>query len=269
MEVRAVLELVTALDGPLVVVSDSTYVVNCWRDQWWKGWLAKGWKNSQRKPVANRDLWEPLVEVFRTRSEFAMEWVKGHGGDPMNDLVDRLAVAASYERVGSGDGAPPADLLEQEDRPGRSASGEPARRTDGRVPEGWKLVVTGAREVAGDHDDLVDRIAEIVAAQQVLHPDLVVLTGLRPGSETVGALAARAASVPYVAILPYPDPMAGRPEVDQTAFQRLLDGARDVVTLERKRPVDLEGRRSSLQRRDGWMRSAADGAIVITDGSDP
>lgn len=288
MEVRAVLELVTALDGPLVVVSDSTYVVNCWRDQWWKGWLAKGWKNSQRKPVANRDLWEPLVEVFRTRSDLAMEWVKGHGGDPMNDLVDRLAVAASYERVGSGDGTPPADLLEQEDRPGRSASRapaggiatgepasgeptsvEPARRTDGRVPEGWKLVVTGVREVAGDHDDLVGRIAEIVAAQQVLHPDLVVLTGLRPGSETVGALAARAASVPYVAILPYPDPMAGRPEVDQAAFQRLLDGARDVVTLERKRPVDLEGRRSSLQRRDGWMRSAADAAIVITDGNDP
>ncbi len=283
MEVRAVLEAVTALDGPLVVVSDSTYVVNCWRDQWWKGWLAKGWKNSQRKPVANRDLWEPLVEVFRTRSDLAMEWVKGHGGDPMNDLVDRLAVAASYERVGSGDGAPPSSLLEQEDRPGRpapasrpaaaggAASGEPARRTDGRVPEGWRLVVTGLRDgLGGDGDgDLVDRIAEIVAAQQVLHPDLVVLSGLRPGSETVGARAALAASVPFVAVLPYPDPMAGRPEVDQAAFQRLLDGARSVVTLERKRPADLDGRRSSLQRRDGWLRSVADGAIVITDGKDP
>src|SRR4051795_13000109 len=63
MEIRAALEAVRALDGPLVVVSDSTYVVNCFRNRWWKGWHARGWINSQRRPVANRDLWEPLVEV--------------------------------------------------------------------------------------------------------------------------------------------------------------------------------------------------------------
>ena len=37
MEIRAALEAVTTLKGPLVVVSDSTYVVNCFRDQWWAG----------------------------------------------------------------------------------------------------------------------------------------------------------------------------------------------------------------------------------------
>ena len=47
MEIRAVLEAVGHLDGPLVVVSDSTYVVNCWRDRWWQGWIARGWKNSK------------------------------------------------------------------------------------------------------------------------------------------------------------------------------------------------------------------------------
>src|SRR3954463_4432885 len=36
MEIRAALEAVRALRGPLVVVSDSTYVVNCFRDAWWK-----------------------------------------------------------------------------------------------------------------------------------------------------------------------------------------------------------------------------------------
>jgi len=35
MEIRAALEAVRALPGPLVVVSDSTYVVNCFRDGWW------------------------------------------------------------------------------------------------------------------------------------------------------------------------------------------------------------------------------------------
>ena len=48
-------------DGPLLMVSDSTYVVNCFRDRWWQGWLARGWVTSAKKPVANRDLWEPLV----------------------------------------------------------------------------------------------------------------------------------------------------------------------------------------------------------------
>ena len=56
MEIQAAFEAVKALPGPVEVVSDSTYVVNCFRDRWWQGWLARGWTNSQRKPVANRDL---------------------------------------------------------------------------------------------------------------------------------------------------------------------------------------------------------------------
>ena len=31
---------------PVEVVSDSTYVVNCFRDRWWAGWQRNGWKNS-------------------------------------------------------------------------------------------------------------------------------------------------------------------------------------------------------------------------------
>lgn len=95
MEIQAALEAVTALAGPLLVVSDSTYVVNCFRDGWWRGWLARGWLTSAKKPVANRDLWEPLVAVVQERGGIAFQWVKGHSGDRMNDLVDRLAVEAA------------------------------------------------------------------------------------------------------------------------------------------------------------------------------
>jgi ribonuclease HI len=105
MEIAAVLEAVKALDGPLEVVSDSTYVINCFRDRWWEAWLHKHWVNSQRKPVANRDLWEPLIEIVRVR-DIAFRWVKGHSGDPMNDLVDRLAVEAGRTQCG-GQGAAP------------------------------------------------------------------------------------------------------------------------------------------------------------------
>lgn len=99
MEIRAALEAVTSLTGPLVVVSDSTYVVNCFRDKWWAGWLERGWTTSQKKPVANRDLWEPLVQAVNRREDVAFQWVKGHSGHEMNDLVDQLAVAASHADV--------------------------------------------------------------------------------------------------------------------------------------------------------------------------
>lgn len=92
MEITAALEAVRALEGPLVVVSDSTYVVNCFRDGWWRGWHARGWLNSAKQPVANRDLWEPFVDLVGERGDVVFRWIKGHSGDPMNDLVDRLAV---------------------------------------------------------------------------------------------------------------------------------------------------------------------------------
>jgi len=110
MELQAVLDAIVRLDGGLEVVSDSTYVVNCFRDRWWEGWLRRGWTNSQKKAVANRDLWEPLIDAYRadpTRVRF--RWVKGHSGDRMNDVVDRLAVEAALCQAGrSGEGEPPA-----------------------------------------------------------------------------------------------------------------------------------------------------------------
>jgi ribonuclease HI len=107
MEITAALEAVRANPGRLEVVSDSTYVVHCFRDRWWEGWMRRGWVNSAKKPVANRDLWEPLVELVRERGDVTFRWVKGHSGDPMNDLVDRLAVEACLtQQDRSGVGAP-------------------------------------------------------------------------------------------------------------------------------------------------------------------
>jgi ribonuclease HI len=80
-------------DEPVRIVADSTFVVNCFWQKWWVRWEANGYRNSNKQPVANADLWKPLVEFERTGNvEWA--WVKGHSGDRLNDLVDGLAVAA-------------------------------------------------------------------------------------------------------------------------------------------------------------------------------
>jgi len=105
MEIMAALEALRTLteDRPatIEVVSDSTYVVNCFKDRWWQGWQRRGWKNTQNKPVANRDLWEPLIELaLASESAVTFRWVKGHSGDRWNDRVDELATRAADRGLG-------------------------------------------------------------------------------------------------------------------------------------------------------------------------
>src|SRR3984957_7402911 len=101
MEVPAVLEALRDLqadagDAGVDVFSDSTYVVNCFRDRWWAGWHRRNWLNTQRKPVANRDLWEPLIKLaLAPEPRVTWQWVKGHSGDRWNDRVDELATEAA------------------------------------------------------------------------------------------------------------------------------------------------------------------------------
>lgn len=118
MELAAALDAVRSIGGAVEVVSDSAYVVNCFRQGWWKGWLARGWINTKKQPVANRDLWEPLIDLYRSRP-VSFRWVKGHGGNKWNDLADRLAVQASLAQEGvEGEGTPPPGHVAISDRDG-------------------------------------------------------------------------------------------------------------------------------------------------------
>ncbi len=88
--------------GAIEVVSDSNYVVKCFTDEWWKGWQRRNWKNTANKPVANRDLWEPLLALALDESvAVSFRWVKGHSGDRWNDRVDELATQAADAGVGA------------------------------------------------------------------------------------------------------------------------------------------------------------------------
>ena len=274
MEITAALEAVRAIEGPMEVVSDSTYVVNCFRDRWWAGWLARGWTNKAKKPVANRDLWEPLIEEYRrdpTRVRF--RWVKGHHTDPMNDLVDRLAVEAARTQEGrTGEGTP--TELGPADAPG--AAGAAGAAADPRVPAGHKVVITGHRPpgVGGYDDnpvadDVRRRLQEILAAKTAMHDDLVVLTGLGLGAEQLGAEAALAAGVPYVAVLPFPDPDSVWPAASKEKFRHLLGHARATVVLQHKAPESRQAAGGALNRRDAWLARQADEAVAVWDGDDP
>ena len=269
MEIQAALEAVRALDGPLVVISDSTYVVNCFRDRWWEGWLARGWMNKAKKPVANRDLWEPLIDAVRADpSRVTFRWVKGHSDDPANDLVDRLAVEAARTQAGrSGDSPPAWESLGPEDAPGAEV--------DPRLPAGRLVVVAGHKppELGGYDANPVSeavraKLAEVLAAKRQIHPDLVLLTGLGLGAEQLAAEAAAEAGVPYVAVLPYPDPDSQWPASSRKVFGALLDGARAVILLQNKAPATKQLAGAALRRRDAWLARHAHEAIAVWDGQD-
>ena len=56
-------------------------------------WKENGWKNSNKEPVKNKDLWEKLVNLCE-QNTINWKWVKGHASNKYNNLADELATKA-------------------------------------------------------------------------------------------------------------------------------------------------------------------------------
>ena len=91
MELVAAIEALNALKGPQQVVlhTDSKYVLEG-INSWLAGWKQRGWKTAAKKPVKNQDLWHALDSAIEPH-EVRWIWVKGHAGDPGNEMADALA----------------------------------------------------------------------------------------------------------------------------------------------------------------------------------
>lgn len=72
------------------VRSDSSYLINCFRQKWYLKWRMNGWKNSKGKTVENKDLWEELL-IFNKDYDITWIHVKGHVGVKYNERCDELA----------------------------------------------------------------------------------------------------------------------------------------------------------------------------------
>jgi len=95
MELLAVilsLEAIKISGVPIVLYSDSSYVVNAVE----KGWLFD-WENKAFKKIKNPDLWKRFLVVLRKHS-ISFVWVKGHDGNIENERCDKLAVLAYQEK---------------------------------------------------------------------------------------------------------------------------------------------------------------------------
>ena len=92
MELTAVIEALKLLkfNCNVKLYSDSAYVVNAFNQKWIYGWMKNGWKNSNKEPVKNKELWEELYSLTKIHNvEFIK--VKGHADNKYNNRCDELA----------------------------------------------------------------------------------------------------------------------------------------------------------------------------------
>ncbi|AJE02869.1 ribonuclease HI [Geobacter pickeringii] len=94
MELTGAIKGLEALSRPcrVVVTTDSQYLVKG-MTEWLRGWIRKGWVNSKKEPVVNRDLWERLLELT-ARHQVEWAWIRGHNGHAENERCDALARGA-------------------------------------------------------------------------------------------------------------------------------------------------------------------------------
>ncbi len=99
MSCIAALECLRGKGLPVVVYSDSAYLINGMQQRWYERWEANGWLNYRRKPVENRDLWERLLRLVRMHN-VVFRKVAGHSGVTQNERADQLARMAIAELNG-------------------------------------------------------------------------------------------------------------------------------------------------------------------------
>ena len=80
----------------LTIFSDSSYLVNCFRNKWYVKWL-----EYDLVGIKNKDLWLKLllfsINTFSIKTIY--QHVKGHNGDQWNEYVDKLAGDARLNKI--------------------------------------------------------------------------------------------------------------------------------------------------------------------------
>lgn len=95
MELTAVIKALSAAKkhDELEIHTDSQYVKNG-MEKWVRQWKNNNWKNAEKKPVKNKELWQQLDELAQTK-KITWVWVRGHNGNTYNERCDELARTAA------------------------------------------------------------------------------------------------------------------------------------------------------------------------------
>jgi len=92
MELMAAIVALESLDdsSPIVLHSDSRYMVDAINKKWVFAWQKRAWKKADGNPAKNTDLWMRLLQRIAIQ-RVTFRWVKGHAGHQWNERCDELA----------------------------------------------------------------------------------------------------------------------------------------------------------------------------------
>lgn len=92
MELLAVINSLKALKEECFVTlyTDSAYVCNAITQDWITNWQINNWKNSQKKPVLNKEMWLELISLLEKHTVKFVK-VKGHSDNINNNRCDEIA----------------------------------------------------------------------------------------------------------------------------------------------------------------------------------
>ena len=95
MELKAVIEGLKKIKEKcnVNIYTDSAYVCNAFTQNWITNWIANGWKNANKKPVLNKEMWQELIDLTN-KHNVAFHKVKGHSDNYYNNICDKLATDA-------------------------------------------------------------------------------------------------------------------------------------------------------------------------------
>lgn len=98
MELTAVIEALKVygkegIDAKAIILHTDSQYVQKGISEWIQGWIRKGWKTSTGRMVKNRDLWQELKNLSDSLP-ITWKWVRGHAGDPFNEMCDGLVKTA-------------------------------------------------------------------------------------------------------------------------------------------------------------------------------
>lgn len=93
MEMMAVISALEYITEPskITLCTDSAYIYNCIEQKWYSTWRKNGWVNANKQPVANKDLWERMLNRLEFHENVKFVKVKAHKDNPFNNKCDELA----------------------------------------------------------------------------------------------------------------------------------------------------------------------------------
>lgn len=100
MEMQAAIEVLSFIpaNSSISITTDSQYLKQGIQG-WIKNWKKNGWKLKGGGNVKNVERWQQLDQLVSERN-VNWGWVKGHNGDPLNELADNLATSAITNKCG-------------------------------------------------------------------------------------------------------------------------------------------------------------------------